>query len=132
MRAIRKRKEEASQSPPGWTEIRPNLFATAGNSTGAEQTNAQHGYPLPARTQLKLSPKNVVLTFSHQFKIVASAEKCKFSKELASEVNAIPMIQTNAAPEIPKPRVARTLTPHQGLWRPGTKLFKWNLTPMPR
>jgi hypothetical protein len=76
MRAIRKREEESSQSSPGWTEIRPYLFVAAGNSTGAEQTYAQHGRPLPARTRLKSTPKNVVLAFSHssaklqpQFKI---------------------------------------------------------------
>jgi hypothetical protein len=60
MRAIRKSEKEASQSPPGWAEIRPYLFVTTGNSTGPEQTNGQHGRT-PAQTQLKMS----FLAFSH-------------------------------------------------------------------
>jgi hypothetical protein len=63
MRAIRKGEEEASQSPPGWAEIRPNLLVTSGNPTGAEQANGQHGRPSRANT--KSTPENVVLAFSH-------------------------------------------------------------------
>ena len=80
MRTIRKGEEEASQSSPGWTEIRPNLFVTTGNATGAEQTNAQHGRPLPARTRLKSTPKNVVLAFSHSSSKLQPQLKSRFSK----------------------------------------------------
>src|ERR1700686_4231425 len=50
MRAIRKGEKETSQSPSRWAEVRPDLFATTRNSTGAEKTNGQHGFPSRANT----------------------------------------------------------------------------------
>ena len=113
MRAIRKGEEEASQSPPGWAEIRPNLFVTTGNSTGAEQTNAQHGRPLPARTRLKSTPKNVVLAFSHSSsKLQPQLKNCRFSKKRAK--SRLPQQSKPAlAPTIPA-RIVRS--PALPLW----------------
>src|SRR6266700_412330 len=54
MRAIRKREQETGQSPSRWTEVRPNLFVATCNSAGAQQTNGQHGRPLPRKHNYKM------------------------------------------------------------------------------
>ena len=107
MRAIRKGEEESRQSSPGWAEIRPNLFVTTGNPTGAEQTNAQHGCPLPARTRLKSTPKNVWLSASPASKLQPQL-KCRFSKSARDQGSST--VQINAGSYDTTPRITRS--PH--------------------
>jgi hypothetical protein len=61
MRAIRKGKKETGQSPSRRAEVRPDLFTTTRNSTGAEKTNGQHGFPSRANI---IKIKNVASGFS--------------------------------------------------------------------
>src|ERR1700686_2983996 len=49
MRAIRKGEKKTGQTPSRGAKVRPNLFVTTCNSASTQQTNAQHGRPLPRK-----------------------------------------------------------------------------------
>jgi len=44
MGTIRESKKKAGQSPPGWSQLCPDMFVVTRNSAGTEQADGQHGF----------------------------------------------------------------------------------------